>query len=136
MSLSRRRLPIHLSNKRLHDDDLDILIKVIEESTVLEELYLNYNELTLADGNLTNAIANNTTLRKLSLFDNDISSEGIKHLADALKESNTLQILYLHNNNIGDDGAKYIADMLIVNKSLRKIDLSYNNITNKGAEYW
>jgi len=126
---------VKLSNKGSQDDALDVLYKVIEQSTVLEILWLSYNKLTLADGKLASAIAKSKTIKELFLSDNNISDEGTKYLADSLKKNNSLQILYLHNNNIGDDGAKYIADMLIVNKSLQKIDLSYNNVSDKGAEY-
>ena len=75
---------IHLYNEGLNDDDLDVLYKVIDQSAVLEELDLGYNELTLADGNLTNAIAKNTTLKVLFLNDNNISPRGVQHLTDAL----------------------------------------------------
>ena len=131
--------------KGLRDDDLDVLIDVIMQSSVLETLYLATNKLTLADGKLTNAIANGTiktlylgfnnigvegakhladalkvnkTLEKIDLRWNNISDEGLKHLADALKDNDTLQVIDLHRNNIGDEGAKHLADALIINKSI------------------
>jgi len=52
---------INLNNKGLRDDELDIISKVIEQSTVLEKLDLRGNHLTLDDGKLANAIAKNTT---------------------------------------------------------------------------
>ena len=94
------------------------------------------NKLTLADGKLAEAIAKNTTIKRLYIYNNNISDEGIKHLAAALKENNndTLQTLDLDGNNIGDEGAKYIADMLAVNKTLQRITLDNNKIGDKGAE--
>ena len=56
---------INLILKGLCDDDLDVLYKVMGESTVLEALSLSNNQLTLSDGKLTNAIAKNTTLKEL-----------------------------------------------------------------------
>ena len=109
---------IRLFNRGLRDDDLDPLIKVIEQSTVLEELDLSCNELTLADGKLAHAIAKNKTIKLLDLQHNNISSQGIKLLADALKENETLQELYLYHNNI--EGSKCLADMLAVNDTLQK----------------
>ena len=85
---------INLCTKGLCDNDVEVLIKVIGQSTVLEELYLDNNKLTLADGMLATAIANNTTLKELWLWRNNISQQGIKHLANALKENNTLQELF------------------------------------------
>ena len=111
---------INLILKGLCDDDLDVLYKVIGESTVLEALSLSNNQLTLSDGKLANAIAKNTTLKELNLRRNKINLKGIKHLADALNENNkTIEVLYLGDNNIGDEGARCIADMLVVNKSLQ-----------------
>ena len=48
-------------------DNLDGLIKVIQESKVLEELDLSDNGITLADGKFTDALAKNKTLRVLNL---------------------------------------------------------------------
>jgi len=124
---------IDLYHKGLVDNDLAVLVNVIEQSTVLEVLGLGWNEVTLSDGKLANAIAKNTTLKELNLYNNNISQEGVRHLANALKVNNTLKILMLHNNNIGDEGAEYIANMLAVNKSLQKITLNGNNISDEGA---
>ena len=117
----------------LRDDDLDDLIKVIEQSTVLERLNLSGNNLTLADGKLAKAIAKNTSLKVLSLHNNNIGTKGAKHLADILKKNNTLEVLGLNSNHIGNTGAKFIADMLAVNKTLQVIELDKNNIGDKGA---
>ena len=128
---------INLSDRGLFDGDLDhVLYQVIEQSTVLEDLWLEGNNLTLDDGKLANAIAKNTTLKKLYIYNNNIGPEGIKLLADALKKNhtNTLEGLYLYDNIIGDEGAKYIAKMLADNKTLQKIGLNDNNISDKGAQ--
>ena len=120
----------------LVDNDLDILYQVIEKSKVLQVLNLRGNKLTLADGKFATAIAKNTTIKEVNLIENNISEEGIKHLADALKENTVSKLdeLRLGGNNIGDQGAEYIADMLIVNKTLQYIGLNDNNIGDKGAE--
>ena len=130
-----KKKEIHLEDRGLFDDDLDVLIKVIEQSTVLEKLYLdnrywieeieeNRNKLTLADGKFAKAIAKNTTLKKLSLSYNNISLQGIELLANALKENNTLQGLLLGGSNyrrIDDEGAKCIAEMLADNETLQEL---------------
>jgi len=163
---------IHIYDKLFlsnYDDDdeeedkyLDLLYKLIDQSTVLEELHFNENYILLYDGEIEDSIAKNTalklpltlsekfvkkiakskTIKVLNLYDNRIDDEVVKHLADALKENNTLQVkenktlkeLYLHRNNIGDEGAKYIGEMLAVNKSLQEIGLSNNNIGDEGAK--
>ena len=58
---------IYLDNERnrgLKDGDLDTLVKVIENSKVLEGLVLSNNNLTLSDGKLATAIAKNTSLKE------------------------------------------------------------------------
>lgn len=127
---------VHLDKKGLQDDDLDTLCKVIVKSTCLHELSLRGNELTLSNGKLADAIAKNTTLKKLYLHHNNIGPEGIKLLTDALKKNNTaLEALYLYGNNIGDKGAQYIADMLAVNNTIQVICLGNINISTKGAKH-
>ena len=125
---------IDLYNEGLRDEDIDVLIKAIGQNIAPEGLCLDGNKLTLADGKLANAIAKNTTIKKLRLSYNNINDEGIKHLANALKENNTLEVLDLGSNNIGDEGAKCLADMLVANKSLQSIGLGDNNIGDEGAK--
>jgi len=126
---------IHLNREDLKGvDDLDTLVKIIKQSTLLRMLDLRWANLTLSDRKLTNAIAKNTTIKRLWLQYNNISSKGAKYLANALKENNTLQSLYLSGNNIGDEGSKYIANMLPVNKTLQRITLDTNNIGDQGAQ--
>ena len=81
---------INLGYKGLSDNDLDdVLCHVIKESSVLYELGLHDNNITLADGKLANAIAKNTTLKRLHLNSNsnNIGTKGVKQLANALKRT-------------------------------------------------
>ena len=98
---------INLSNRGLNDDNIDVLINVLQQSTILNELNLSYNKLTLADGKLVAAIAKHTTLKVLILTSSNISDEFVKHLAYALKTNNTFEVLELRSNNIDDEGATY-----------------------------
>jgi len=131
---------INLGDIDLVDDDLDEVIKTIEQSTVLEELVLGDNELTLADGKFAHAIAKNKTIKRLYLWSNNIGVEGAKHLANALKKNNTVKELSLTSNGIGNE--EYIADMLAINKTLQEIRLVNNNIGGPGgrklaeARFW
>ena len=128
---------IRLNYKGLRDDDLDELYQIIEQSTVLKELSLRNNNLSLSDGKLAIAIAKNTTIKELDLSHNNISPKGVKLLADALKENNTLEDLDLNSNTrIMDEGVKCLAKMLVVNKSLQRIDLSscYIAKSEQGSE--
>lgn len=125
---------IYLNNRGLRDGDLDVLVDVLQKSSVLEELDLSYNLITLADGKLTAALAKNRTLRLGYLGNSQIGVEGAKKLAVALKENQTLQKIWLGRNQIGGEGAKSLANALLDNKSLEIMDLDYNNIGDMGAQ--
>ena len=73
----------------------------------------------------------------LTMSGNNITDEGVKHLAEALKHVNCkLNRLDLSTNNITDEGTKYLAKVLKhVNCKLNRLDLSSNNITDKGAKH-
>jgi len=124
---------INLSCKNLRDDDLAVIIALLQESKVLQELWLGGNRINLADGKFTDALANNRTLRVLVLGKNQIETEGMKQLANALKVNQTLQGIHLRNNQINDEGAKIFAGALMINKSLQVINLRFNKIGNDGA---
>lgn len=124
---------IRLGGKSLLDSDLDVLIDVLRESTVLETLYLWGNRITLVDGRLANALAHNRTVTALRLDHNRIGVEGARQLASVLKVNRTLQTLGLGINQIGHEGARCLAEALPMNNTLLKIYLSVNNIGDEGA---
>mmetsp|Transcript_5346 Transcript_5346/g.9457 ORF Transcript_5346/g.9457 Transcript_5346/m.9457 type:complete len:291 (+) Transcript_5346:119-991(+) len=130
-----KRERIYLDDKDLHDGDSDIevLIRVLQESEVLEVLLLCSNQITLSDGTFTDALAQNHTLRVLNLYNNKIGVEGATRLAEALKVNRTLQQIHLGWNHVGDKGAQMLADSFNVNSSLRQIWLNGNRIGDNGA---
>eukprot|EP00578_Thalassiosira_sp_NH16_P008657 CAMPEP_0181123776 /NCGR_PEP_ID=MMETSP1071-20121207/26099_1 /TAXON_ID=35127 /ORGANISM="Thalassiosira sp., Strain NH16" /LENGTH=70 /DNA_ID=CAMNT_0023208979 /DNA_START=356 /DNA_END=564 /DNA_ORIENTATION=+ len=46
---------IALGFRNLHDGDLDVLVDVLQKSTVLQVLHLYWNQITFADGKFTKA---------------------------------------------------------------------------------
>jgi hypothetical protein len=88
--LIKKKVIVLPSFKGLRDDDLDVLVDVIMQSSVLETLNLGRNKLTLADGKVTNAIAK-SKIKGLELRHNNIGVEGAKHLADAPRSTKHLK---------------------------------------------
>jgi Ran GTPase-activating protein (RanGAP) involved in mRNA processing and transport len=129
----KRYREINRNNKNLRDEDLDEIIKEMETSTVLMEVKLQKNRITLADGRFTTALASNTSLQKISLPDNNISDEGVRRLAGSLKVNNTLRCIDLSGNLISKVGAKFLAEALMVNKLLEDMNLRTNSIGAKGV---
>ncbi|KAL7553264.1 hypothetical protein ACHAWF_016519 [Thalassiosira exigua] len=126
---------IQLVDKGLKDADMDMLVRILSESTSMLALILGKNQITLADGAFCRALATNRTLLVLNLHCNNIGDEGIKHLAKAIKANQHLQTLHLNGNRIGDKGASYLADAFAKNKSIRKVYLKNNRgITDVGAQ--
>jgi len=125
---------INRSHKNLRDEDLDEIIKEMETSAVLMELNLNRNQITLADGKFTAALASNTSLQKINLHGNTIGDEGVRSLASALKLNSTLESIILNGNQISKDGAQFLAEALMINKMLRYLNVHGNNIGDEGAQ--
>ena len=70
---------INLDQKKLDDDDFEAIKNVLQASkhAAVKELRLSgTNNITLADGKFTNALANNNTLGTLSISHNNIGVEG------------------------------------------------------------
>ena len=76
-------------------------------------------------------------LRRLNLGHNNITDEGVKHLATALKHSNCkLNSLNLGHNNIPDYGVwKFCIALKHTNCKLNILDLEGNNITDEGVKH-
>lgn len=82
---------------------------------------------------LFQALALNTTLTELSLFDNNISDTGATELSKALVVNNALAKLDLAQNQIGDTGAAELSKALMVNTVLTKLHLYNKNIGDVGT---
>ena len=66
---------IVLTCKNLHDGDIEVLAEVLEKSTVVEEMNLMMNQITLSDDTFTDALARNKSLKVLNLYENKIGAE-------------------------------------------------------------
>ena len=95
---------------------------------------INISDRTDEAEALTN---NNCKLNSLNLSGNNITNEGVKHLAEALTNNNCkLNSLDLSGNNITDEGVKHLAEALTNNNcKLNSLDLSSNNITDEGVKH-
>ena len=76
-------------------------------------------------------------LKRLDLYSNDITDEGVKHLSTALTHSNCkLNSLNLGYNNITAEGVKHLSKALThINCKLNSLYLGSNNITDEGVKH-
>ena len=95
---------------------------------------INISDRTDEAEALTN---NNCKLNSLDLSGNNITNEGVKHLAEALTNNNCkLNSLDLSGNNITDEGVKHLAEALTNNNcKLNSLTLSGNTITDEGVKH-
>ena len=119
---------------KLHDGDLEVLTKVLQQSTVLQTLLLCKNNLTFTNGRFIKALAHNKTLLTLNVSSNQISNEAAKLFADALKVNQRIKILHLGQNHISGVGAQRLAITFARHSSLQEIYLGGNKIGDKAAQ--
>ena len=129
-----KRKCIDLSFNGLHDANIDVLVDVIQKTTELHSLNLWGNRIALDDDKLTDAIAENSTIRVLSLGSNSIEGEGGKRLAAAIKVNTSIVELHLGDNRIADEGAEHLADALASNGTIGILGAYGNGIGDKGAK--
>jgi hypothetical protein len=94
-----------LTNLSLEEYALDAaaheLAGALGRKSTLTELGLGWNNLG-EDEKTKLAVV-------VSVSNNNIHAEGVRHLAQALLRNNTLQELTLTTNGVGDNGARYLA---------------------------
>ena len=76
-------------------------------------------------------------LKRLDLWNNNITDEGVKHLATALTDANcTLNSLIVGRNNITDEGVEHLSTALThTNCKLNSLNLGLDNITDEGVKH-
>ncbi|XP_070709093.1 leucine-rich repeat-containing protein 34 [Pempheris klunzingeri] len=119
------------------------ILQVLEETTAAEDVTLKLagNNLLrrvqrLDDGDvlaLSTCLRNNRCVTGLDVGYNNITDEGVGHLADFLQDGSALRSLDLTFNDIHTDGAEVLANSLQCNSTLLSLRLSGNKIGNRGA---
>lgn len=102
----------------------------LARNTSLKKLYLK--DCNLGDAHVTalgEALKLNSTLEEVDLSDNALTSAGCVALAQGLESNSALKSLTLSNNKCADTGATLLAQSLTANKTLANLDLSKNELT-------
>ncbi|XP_023252705.1 leucine-rich repeat-containing protein 34 [Seriola lalandi dorsalis] len=111
--------------QRLNDEDVFIVCKCLKNKCVTG-LDVRYNNITDEGvGHLAGLLQEeNSALRCLDLKFNNILTDGAEILSKSLQCSRTLLSLRLSGNKIGNRGAMHLASMLQVNNSLQELELA------------
>uniref|UniRef100_A0A6B2L953 Uncharacterized protein n=1 Tax=Arcella intermedia TaxID=1963864 RepID=A0A6B2L953_9EUKA len=116
------------------DKEAKLLARSLQFNSTIKRITLYENKIDV-DG--VNAIANalylNTTIKHIDLGGNNLTDR-IEPITKALKFNFHITGLHLPDNRIGDKGAKLISQFLQTNKTLIALYLHRNNIRNDGAQ--
>ncbi|NDB82495.1 MAG: hypothetical protein EB127_07115 [Alphaproteobacteria bacterium] len=126
---------LEIRNKYIQTDELFIaLASALKENTSIKILNIWANNISLNGMiSLAGALKNNRSITTLNLSLNDIGPEGAKALAETFKVNKYIRSVGLWGNNIGPEGAKALAETLKVNKYITNLDIGGNNIGSEGA---
>lgn len=125
---------INLWSNQIHDSGADRLGAMLERNPRITELDLGSNYIVTPRG-LAAALSNpNCNLKKLILWSNDLTDQGITYLAEALTKNRSLVALDLGANKYSDSGAIQLAEMLKSNRSLRSLGVFVNAIGDRGLQ--
>ncbi|KAF4651364.1 hypothetical protein FOL47_000454, partial [Perkinsus chesapeaki] len=109
---------ITLARKNLCDEDGVAFATMLGVNRTLEHVDLEGNGLGLNTARiLGEVIADNTSLKYLSLRDNDLTASGrdqsgVAELARGLTKNNSLMVLLLGRNGISSSGGEYLLEYL------------------------
>ena len=109
------------------------------QSSLVQTLNLQSNGISSADpafNYFCSSLAENVTLRKLSLAANDLGPDGTKKVLDAIESMESLEFLDLSSTGMGDSGVAHLAKFLAetdVGERLRLLNVSWNKMSHEGC---
>ena len=127
---------ITLDKVDLNSDGSNILLETIQRCEKLSTLHIVECGITFenaAHSRLLSVLTHCKSLVHLSLFQNDISEDGVGMLAGVLADCPCLTHLDLCANEIGHKAMQVLAPALPRCKSLRYLDLAENRLGYRGA---
>jgi Ran GTPase-activating protein (RanGAP) involved in mRNA processing and transport len=117
---------LDLSFNRMRD--MPNICSLLRESQYLEHLYLGYQNVWQAPkisfAEFASALAENTSLKTLSLAKNKLDDSDAEELCEALRRNQTIENLDLRENRFTDNGLLLIFRVLSKHKSIRRVNLS------------
>ena len=122
-----------LNNNQIPQESDEALASVIIHNTRLEELHLHTNSLGIGAVKVAKALQRITTLKILSLSNNNIPREACEELALGIKSNEQLKKLWLNDNNL-HSSAIVILNSLATITTLTMLNLNNNQITQEAGE--
>ena len=123
---------LNLSYNVMTNDGIMIISDFLKKNNTVQELIMSNS--MISDSQISEVVQINTTLRKVSISNCDISDDGVVVISESVKKNDNLKELDISHNEINIKGANKIAEVFEVNVSLKKLDISNCNIPTVGIE--
>ena len=124
---------INMENNQITKEAGEALASVVLHNMGLQELYLASNNLGEGLLDVARALQHITSLKMLSLSNNNISNEVSRELALAIKSNKHLEKLWFHNCSL-KSSVIVILQSLSTISTLKYLNISGNNITEEAGE--
>ena len=119
---------LRIHNTSLDSKCVSILSETLKTNKTIKKLWLRSSSLTGGIKQVSDSLFNNKTVEQLALFNvTDITDEDIAHLSTMLSSNTTLKELSLYNCNITDNGVQYIYEGLTKNQTLTTLNIGGNH---------
>ena len=122
-SVVNTRLVMYLNDNEIHEDGASHIADVLSKTSILHNLILRHNPCLSDTGArfIANGLKRNTAIKSLSLSKCGITSKGAKDLSIAVAEHPSLKKLFIHNNPLGDEGIAHLSECLKQNWTLKHL---------------
>jgi hypothetical protein len=136
---------LKLTGVPIRKEGLEALSSLLSSPrSIVHTLGLNNNKLGELDDDDTNSAwnsflngaigPNNTNLKSLDLYCNQLSTDHILDIANALKSDTVLENLIVSDNMIGDDGVMWLCDALNTNTRLKTLSIASCRLSNQSLD--
>ena len=118
---------LYIEHTSLDSKCVSILSEILKTNITIKILWLYSSSLTGGIKQVSDSLFNNKILEELVLSDvTGITDEDITHLSTMLSSNTTLKVLSLYNCNITDNGVRYICEGLTKNQTLTTLNIGGN----------
>eukprot|EP00826_Nyctotherus_ovalis_P018610 TRINITY_DN1558_c0_g2_i2.p1 TRINITY_DN1558_c0_g2~~TRINITY_DN1558_c0_g2_i2.p1 ORF type:complete len:365 (-),score=100.63 TRINITY_DN1558_c0_g2_i2:138-1232(-) len=94
---------VDLSSNKIEEEGARIISELLKVNKTIEKIDLSYNKVRSSCLSIIEILKDNTTLKELKLYKNEIGSEGMKAIGEVLKVNKTLELLDLGANSIASE---------------------------------
>ena len=117
---------------------LKLICEALMKNLLVDEMLLTNWKLEV--NYLAKMLSENSTVRNLHLFGNNMTDEGLDILANDLCKNSKLETLILFENDLGfknESPSKFtgMAEMLVTNDKLEELNLSHNPLGSAGVTW-